>query len=233
MNLEKATAKRILVVDDEPTLVATVKYNLEREGYRVTSAADGETALARAREDHPDLVVLDVMLPVIDGFEVCRLLRQEMSVPILMLTAKSEEVDRVVGLEIGADDYVTKPFSMRELMARVKALLRRSKPEGDGQSETLSCGDVEIDLRRREASRAGEALALKPKELELLTFFVQNRGRAFSREQLLDQVWGYDFVGGTRTVDVHVNWLRQKIEDEPAKPTRLVTIRGTGYRFDG
>jgi DNA-binding response OmpR family regulator len=225
--------KRILVVDDEPTLVATVKYNLEREGYSVTTAANGETALARAHEDHPDLIILDVMLPVIDGFEVCRLLRRDMSVPILMLTAKTEEVDRVVGLEIGADDYVTKPFSMRELMARVKALLRRSTAEASEQREMLSSGDVEIDLRRREASRAGETLLLKPKELELLIFFLENRGRAFTREQLLDQVWGYDFVGGTRTVDVHVNWLRQKIEVEPAKPTRLVTVRGTGYRFDG
>jgi len=233
LNLYKATAKRILVVDDEPTLVATVKYNLEREGYSVVTAADGETALSRAREDRPDLVVLDVMLPVIDGFEVCRLLRREMNVPILMLTAKTEEVDRVVGLEIGADDYVTKPFSMRELMARVRALLRRSEVGMAEHAETLSCGDVQIDLRRREASRCGEVLTLKPKELELLTFFLRNRGRAFTREQLLDQIWGYDFVGGTRTVDVHVNWLRQKIEETPAKPTRLVTVRGTGYRFDG
>jgi DNA-binding response OmpR family regulator len=231
--LDKATAKRILVVDDEPTLVATVKYNLEREGYSVDTATDGESALDKARRGRPDLVILDVMLPVIDGFEVCRLLRREMNVPIIMLTAKTEEVDRVVGLEIGADDYVTKPFSMRELMARVKALLRRSTAEASEQRETLSSGDVEIDLRRREASRAGERLLLKPKELELLTFFLENRGRAFTREQLLDQVWGYDFVGGTRTVDVHVNWLRQKIEVEPAKPTRLVTVRGTGYRFDG
>ncbi len=225
--------KRILVVDDEPTLVATVKYNLEREGYSVATAGDGETALNRARQDRPDLIVLDVMLPVIDGFEVCRLLRREMNVPILMLTAKTEEVDRVVGLEIGADDYVTKPFSMRELMARVKGLLRRSTAGSEEQPETLSCRDIEIDLRRREASRCGEVLTLKPKELELLTFFLRNRGRAFTREQLLDQIWGYDFVGGTRTVDVHVSWLRQKIEDEPAKPTRLVTVRGTGYRFDG
>jgi two-component system OmpR family response regulator len=225
--------KRILVVDDEPTLVATVKYNLEREGYSVTTAADGETALSYAREKRPDLVILDVMLPVIDGFEVCRLLRRDVSVPILMLTAKTEEVDRVVGLEIGADDYVTKPFSMRELMARVRALLRRSKAETGEQPETLSCGDVAIDLRRHEASRGGEVLSLKPKELELLAFFLRNCGRAFTREQLLDQIWGYDFVGGTRTVDVHVSWLRQKIEDEPAKPTRLITVRGTGYRFDG
>jgi len=233
LKLEKATAKRVLVVDDEPTLVATVKYNLEREGYSVTTAADGETALSRAREERPDLVILDVMLPVIDGFEVCRLLRRDMSVPILMLTAKTEEVDRVVGLEIGADDYVTKPFSMRELIARVRALLRRSKAGAAEQAETVSSGDLQIDLRSRAASRSGEVLTLKPKELELLTFFLRNRGRAFTREQLLDQIWGYDFVGGTRTVDVHVSWLRQKIEDEPARPTRLVTVRGTGYRFDG
>jgi len=225
--------KKILVVDDEPTLVATVKYNLEREGYSVATAADGEAALSRAREDRPDLVVLDVMLPVIDGFEVCRLLRRTMSVPILMLTAKTDEVDRVVGLEIGADDYVTKPFSMRELMARVKALLRRAEAGPSDHADGLSCGDIEIDLRRREASRSGEVLTLKPKELELLTFFLRNRGRAFTREQLLDQIWGYDFVGGTRTVDVHVSWLRQKIEEEPAKPTRLITVRGTGYRFEG
>ncbi len=230
--MEKTNAKRILVVDDEPTLVATVKYNLEREGYDVVTAADGESALSRAREDKPDLVILDIMLPVIDGFEVCRLLRREMSVPILMLTAKTEEVDRVVGLEIGADDYVTKPFSMRELMARVKAHLRRAETVAEAP-EVISSGDVDIDLRRHEASRKGETLSLKPKEFELLTFFLQNRGRAFTREQLLDQIWGYDFFGGTRTVDVHVNWLRQKIEDEPAKPTRLVTVRGTGYRFDG
>jgi len=225
--------KRILVVDDEPTLVATVKYNLEREGYIVITAADGETALNRAREERPDLVILDVMLPVIDGFEVCRLLRRDMSVPILMLTAKTDEVDRVVGLEIGADDYVTKPFSMRELMARVRALLRRSKAGPEEQAETLSSGELQVNLRSRAAFRSGEVLALKPKELELLTFLLRNRGRAFTREQLLDQIWGYDFVGGTRTVDVHVNWLRQKIEETPAKPTRLVTIRGTGYRFDG
>ena len=229
----KQKMKKILVVDDEPTLVATVKYNLEREGYGVTTAVDGETALNRAREDRPDLVILDVMLPVIDGFEVCRLLRREMSVPILMLTAKTDEVDRVVGLEIGADDYVTKPFSMRELMARVRALLRRSKAGGVDEAEAVASGDLQIDLRGRAASRSGEVLALKPKEFELLSFFLRNRGRAFTREQLLDQIWGYDFVGGTRTVDVHVSWLRQKIETAPAKPVRLVTVRGTGYRFDG
>ena len=225
--------KTILVVDDEPTLAATVKYNLEREGYRAITAADGESALALARDNRPDLIVLDVMLPAMDGFEVCRRLRRDSRVPILMLTAKTEEVDKVVGLEIGADDYVTKPFSMRELLARVRALLRRSEAGPPEPGDILSSGDLTVDLRRREAFRTGNALSLKPKELDLLTFFLRNRGRAFTREQLLDQIWGYDFAGGTRTVDVHVNWLRQKIEPVPAKPVRLVTVRGTGYRFDG
>jgi DNA-binding response OmpR family regulator len=173
------------------------------------------------------------MLPVIDGFEVCRLLRREMTVPILMLTAKADEVDKVVGLELGADDYVTKPFSMRELLARVRALLRRAETAPAVDVELLAAGNLQVDLRRREASRQGRVLTLKPKEYELLLFLLRNRGRAFTREQLLDQIWGYDFAGDTRTVDVHVRWLRQKIEDEPAKPTRLITIRGMGYRFDG
>jgi DNA-binding response OmpR family regulator len=173
------------------------------------------------------------MLPVIDGFEVCRLLRREMTVPILMLTAKADEVDKVVGLELGADDYVTKPFSMRELLARVRALLRRAEATPAAEAEVVTAADLQVDLRRREASRQGRALTLKPKEYELLLFLLRNRGRAFTREQILNQIWGYDFVGDTRTVDVHVRWLRQKIEDEPAKPTRLITVRGTGYRFDG
>lgn len=225
--------KRILVVDDEPTLVATLRYNLEREGYRVTTASDGESALAAARESRPDLIVLDLMLPGLDGLDVCRILRREMTVPILMLTAKTEEVDKVVGLELGADDYVTKPFSMRELLARVRALLRRAGAPPPAETEVLTAGDLEVDLRRREAARRGEALTLKPKEYDLLLFFLRNRGRAFTRDELLNQVWGYDFAGDTRTVDVHVRWLRQKIEDDPARPTRLVTIRRVGYRFDG
>jgi DNA-binding response OmpR family regulator len=156
-----------------------------------------------------------------------------MTVPILMLTAKADEVDKVVGLELGADDYVTKPFSMRELLARVRALLRRAETAPAAETEALTAGDLRVDLRRREASQRGQALVLKPKEFELLAFFLRNRGRAFTREQLLDQIWGYDFAGDTRTVDVHVSWLRQKIEDEPAKPTRLITVRGVGYRFEG
>jgi DNA-binding response OmpR family regulator len=225
--------KQILVVDDEPTLVATLRYNLEREGYQVTTASDGESALAAARENRPDLIVLDLMLPGLDGLDVCRILRREMTMPILMLTAKTEEVDKVVGLELGADDYVTKPFSMRELLARVRALLRRAGAPPPAETEVLTAGDLQVDLRRREATRHGEALALKPKEYELLVFFLQNQGRAFTRDELLNQVWGYDFAGDTRTVDVHVRWLRQKIEDDPARPTRLVTIRRVGYRFEG
>ncbi|HLF76117.1 MAG TPA: response regulator transcription factor [Dehalococcoidia bacterium] len=226
-----APSRTVLVVDDEPTLVATVKYNLERDGYQVLTAGDGEQAMSLARSRRPDLVILDLMLPVMDGLEVCRLLRRESSLPILMLTAKAEEVDKVVGLEMGADDYLTKPFGMRELVARVRALLRRT--EATPEVESLVSGDLMVDLRRRQAFRGGEPLDLKPKELELLMFLVRSRGRAFTREQLLRDVWGYDFFGDSRTVDVHVRWLRQKIETEPAKPVRLVTVRGTGYRFEG
>jgi DNA-binding response OmpR family regulator len=224
--------KKILIVEDEPTLLATLRYNLEREGYAVSTAADGEQALALARGERPHLIMLDVMLPKMDGFEVCRILRRETAAPILMLTAKTEEVDKVVGLELGADDYVTKPFSMRELLARVRALLRRAERSPDG-GESLTTGDLLVDLAKRQVSRAGVALPLKPKEYELLAFLTRNRGRAFTRDQLLNQVWGYDFAGDSRTVDVHVRWLREKIEDEPSKPTRLITVRGTGYRFEG
>lgn len=225
--------KKILVVDDEPTLVATLKYNLEREGFQVLTSGEGEGALATARSERPDLVVLDLLLPGLDGLEVCRLLRRETAVPILMLTAKGEEVDKVVGLELGADDYVTKPFGMRELVARVRSLLRRAEAAPADEATVLRSGDMEIDLARRQASRRGEPLRLRPREFELFLFFMRNRGRAFSRDQLMNQIWGYDFVGDTRTVDVHVSWLRQKIEDEPSKPTRLITVRGLGYRFEG
>jgi DNA-binding response OmpR family regulator len=225
--------KKILVVDDEPTLVATLRYNLEREGFGVVTASDGESGLSAARANRPDLILLDLLLPVMDGLEVCRILRREMTTPILMLTAKTEEIDKVVGLELGADDYVTKPFSMRELLARVRALLRRAETAATGETEVLVAGELLVDLRRREASRGGQALPLKPKEFDLLAFFLRNRGRAFTRDQLLNQIWGYDFVGDTRTVDVHIRWLRQKTEDVPAKPSRLITVRGVGYRFDG
>lgn len=226
--------KKILVVDDEPTLIATVRYNLEREGFEVYTASDGEQALTEARAQRPDLIVLDIMLPVLSGYEVCRILQREMSVPILMLTAKSDEVDRVAGLEMGADDYVTKPFSMRELTARVRALLRRAERPGPADdAQTLSAGDLTIDLGRREVSREGRPLPLRPKEFDLLAFFVRNRGRVFTREQLLNNIWGYEFAGDSRTVDVHVRWLREKVEDDPAHPRRLLTVRGVGYRLDG
>jgi DNA-binding response OmpR family regulator len=226
-----ATTKTVLVVDDEPTLVATLKYNLEREGYTVVTASDGDKAIALARAERPDLMILDLMLPAVDGLEVCRILRREMSLPILMLTARAGEVDKVVGLEIGADDYVTKPFSTRELLARVRALLRRTTTPLD--EEVLVSGNLRVDMKRREVSRNDKPIELKPKEMELLIYFMRNKGRAFTREQLLREVWGYDFYGDSRTVDVHVSWLRQKIEDQPGKPVRILTVRGVGYRFEG
>jgi DNA-binding response OmpR family regulator len=219
-------------VDDEPTLVTTLRYNLEREGYKVVSAADGEKAIALARSERPDLLILDLMLPSVDGLEVCRILRRETNVPILMLTARTGEVDKVVGLELGADDYVTKPFSTRELMARVRALLRRT-PAANDEDEVIVSGDLRLDMKRREVTRDGAPLDLKPKEMELLVHFMRNRGRAYTREQLLRDVWGYDFMGDSRTVDVHVSWLRQKIENVASKPTRILTVRGVGYRFEG
>ncbi len=225
--------KTILVVDDEPTLVATLKYNLERESFRVLEAADGEAALEAARSGRPDLIVLDLMLPGLSGLEVCRILRKETRVPIIMLTAKDAEVDKIVGLETGADDYVTKPFGMPELMARVRALLRRAEPAEDEALDVVESGDLHVDLARREVQRAGSPLRLKPKELDLLGFFMRRRGRVISREELLNQVWGYEFADDTRTVDVHVRWLRQKIELDPAQPSRLITVRGVGYRFEG
>ena len=225
--------KTILVVDDEPTLVATLKYNLERESFRVLEAADGEAALEAARAGNPDLIVLDLMLPGLSGLEVCRILRKETRVPIIMLTAKDAEVDKVVGLETGADDYLTKPFGMPELMARVRALLRRAEPAAVDTPDVVESGDLRVDLARREAQRGGSPLRLKPRELDLLGFFMRRRGRAFSREELLNQVWCYEFAADTRTVDVHVRWLRQKIESDPAQPSRLITVRGVGYRFEG
>jgi DNA-binding response OmpR family regulator len=234
-------SEKVLIVEDEPTLMDTLEYNLARQDYQVLTAMDGESALAVARKERPDLIVLDLMLPGIDGVEVCRILRQEMSVPILMLTARDEEIDKVVGLEVGADDYMTKPFSMRELIARVKALLRRERlireelsTEGEMPSgRPLVFGDVSIDLSRREIQRDGEPLHLKPREYELLVFLARHRGMVLSRDLILERVWGWDYDGGSRTVDVHVHWLREKIEPDPKQPTRIVTVRGVGYRFEG
>ena len=236
----------VLVVEDEPTLMETLAYNLNRQGYDVKTAADGHTALDVARSEKPDLIVLDVMLPGIDGLEVCRILRQEMSVPIIMLTARADEVDKIVGLEVGADDYLTKPFSMRELLARVKAMLRRvrldhanvasKEPEEHEDrvsvGERLVFGNLVIDLARREVKYNDGVIHLKPKEFDLLVFLARNHGIVLSRDTILERVWGWDYDGGSRTVDVHVRWLREKIEEDPANPMRIHTVRGIGYRFD-
>lgn len=243
--IDTAPRPKVLVVEDEPTLLDTLQYSLSRQGYDVAVAPDGLKALDVARQQRPDLIILDVMLPSLDGFEVCRILRQEMSVPILMLTARTDEVDKVVGLEVGADDYLTKPFSMRELMARVKALLRRvrlvraemaheEKAEAAAPpSQRLVFADLTIDLSRREMYYKQELFHLKPKEFELLVFLARNRGIVMSRDLILERVWGWDYDGGSRTVDVHVRWLREKIEEDPSNPVRLVTVRGIGYRFEG
>jgi DNA-binding response OmpR family regulator len=234
----------ILVVEDEPSLQETLVYNLEKQGYKVEAVGDGRSALEAARRLLPDLIVLDIMLPELDGFEVCKILRKEMTVPILMLTARDDEIDRVVGLEVGADDYLTKPFSMRELMARVKAQLRRTgmlreemamhkAPEADTPQEVLTFNNLLINLTRREVLLDDKVLALKPQEYDLLLFFAQHKGQMLSREFILERVWGWDYIGDSRTVDVHVRWLRQKIEKDAAEPTRIVTVRGGGYRFEG
>lgn len=226
---------KTLVVEDDRNLLDTLRYNLRKEGHDVVTAVDGAEALAVARRDKPGLIILDIMLPKLSGFEVCRILRKEMTTPILMLTAKDEEIDKVVGLEIGADDYMTKPFSMRELLARVGAMLRRSEMAVGPTvaAEVLIIDDLEIDVARHRASLGGAMLELTPKEFDLLIFLAKNKGFVFSREQLLEKVWGYDFAGDTRTVDVHIRWLRQKIEREPTEPERLVTVRGTGYKLEG
>jgi DNA-binding response OmpR family regulator len=234
--LEINMAAKILIVEDDINLLATLKYNLAKEGYEVITAVDGAGALETARREKPALIILDVMLPKLSGFEVCRILRKETNVPILMLTAKVDEVDKIVGLEIGADDYMTKPFSMRELLARIRAMLRRAemaKVQPQPESKPLKSGDLEIDIARHRALLRGATLELSPKEFDLLAFLAQNKELVFSREQLLGKVWGYDYAGDTRTVDVHIRWLRQKIESDPAKPKRLITVRGTGYKLVG
>jgi two-component system response regulator RegX3 len=223
-------ARSILVVDDERTLRETLAEGLEEEGYTAFQAADGREAVDAFRKHHPDLILLDLMLPELSGTEVCRIIRAESGVPILMLTAKSAEIDKVVGLELGADDYVTKPFSFRELLARVRALLRRSEAQAQvTESETVDLGAVRVDLAGRRLLRGGEALPVKPKAFDLLVFLIRNAGHVFTRDQLLEHVWGYDYGGETRTVDVHVHWLRAQIEADPADPVYLETVRGVGY----
>lgn len=227
----------ILLVEDEETLSSALQFSLEREGFTVRTAADGLTGLAMSRELHPDLVLLDLMLPGIDGLEVCRRIRSQSATPILMLTAKADEVDKIVGLELGADDYVTKPFSMRELLARIRAQLRRgelqkSSADSGKESTVVAAGGLEMDLARRLALKGKTPVQLRPKEFDLLAFFLRSPGIVFSRETLLERIWGFDYVGDSRTVDVHVRWLREKIEDNPAEPRNLLTVRGIGYKFE-
>jgi DNA-binding response OmpR family regulator len=232
--------RTILVVDDEATLRETLVEALELEGFRAIPAADGREALARFRSEHPDLVLLDLMLPELSGVEVCRILRAESAVPIVMLTARDSEVDKVVGLELGADDYVTKPFSLRELTARIRGIFRRADrlaasgtvaetPVASVVPPPVDLGRVQVDLAGHRLLRDGKPVAVKPKAFELLAFLLRNPGQVFTRDQLLEHVWGYDYAGETRTVDVHVHWLRVEVEADPANPALLQTVRGVGY----
>jgi DNA-binding response OmpR family regulator len=230
---------KVLIVDDDKNLLEVLKYNLMKDGYSVNTAGDGTRALELARREKPDLIVLDIMLPGIDGLEACRMLRQEMAVPILMLSAKIQEIDKVVGLEIGADDYMTKPFSVRELMARLRAMLRRSRwtpysvtSPADESSAALKADGIEVDVVGHRASRYGTPLKLSPKEFDLLSFLILHRGQVFNRERLVEKLWGYDYEGTARTVDVHIRSLRLKVEDSPEKPQHLLTVHGLGYKFE-
>lgn len=222
--------KAILVVEDDETLQQTLAYNLEREGYSVAVATDGQIGLTMARAQPLDLIVLDVMLPSLDGLSVCRILRRELDVPIIILTARSSEVDKIIGLDSGADDYITKPFSLGEFMARVRAALRRNPKSG--VAERLTSGDLSLDLVARKAYKGDVELNLSFKEFDLLAELIRSRGVVLSRDLLLTKVWGYDYYGESRTVDVHIRWLREKIEDEPSRPKRITTIRSIGYRFE-
>jgi DNA-binding response OmpR family regulator len=220
----------VLVVEDDVSLRETIRFNLEREGYDVHTASDGESGLGMARSLDPDLIILDVMLPVLNGTEVLRQVRSESDVPVLLLTARTSEIDRVQGLDLGADDYITKPFGLAELLARVRAHLRRSA--GGTVGAVVEFGGKTLDLARRELRRGEQVIPLRPKEYQLLVYLAGRPGRTFTRDELLNDVWDIDFAGGTRTVDVHIRWLRQKIEETPSEPRHLITVRGTGYRFE-
>jgi len=225
-------ARTILVVEDEPTLRETLVDALEADGFRVVSAADGRDALTQFRGERPDLVILDLMLPELSGIEVTRIIRAESGVPIVMLTAKDSELDKVVGLELGADDYVTKPFSLRELTARIRALFRRSEVSVTvPPPAVIDLGRVQADLAGHRLLRDGATLPIKPKAFELLAFLIRHPVQVFTRDQLLEHVWGYDYGGETRTVDVHVHWLRSQIEEDPGTPAFIHTVRGVGYVF--
>jgi two-component system alkaline phosphatase synthesis response regulator PhoP len=225
---------KILVVDDEPFIVELVKFNLESAGYEVITASDGHEALKLIEKEHPDLIILDIMLPGIDGMEICRALRfkrETRDIPVILLTAKTGEIDKVLGLEMGADDYITKPFSPRELVARVRAVLRRTDKKARSE-ELIKAGPVVIDVDRHEVFVDGKKKDFTPKEFELLKLLASNPGKVFSREYLLENVWGYDYLGDTRTVDVHIRHLRQKIEKNSEDPKYIKTVRGVGYKFN-
>lgn len=227
-------SEKILIIDDEEHIVELIRYNLEASGYMTLEAYNGLDGLKLAKEEVPDLVLLDLMLPGMDGLEVCKRLRADdklKNIPIIMLTAKSEEIDKILGLELGADDYITKPFSVRELNARVKALLRRINTKID-ESDTYSFNDVEIDYLKHEVKKNGEKVDLTLKEFELLDILVKNNGKVLTRDLLLDKIWGYEYVGETRTVDVHIRHLRQKLEEDDRNPRYIETVRGIGYRFN-
>ena len=227
---------KILVVEDDAAILESVAFNLERDGHEVILAADGMRGLALARSEQPALIVLDLMLPRMSGEDVCRLVRAEYDMPILMLTARDAEADTVLGLELGADDYVTKPFSMRELRARVAALLRRDargrqREEGEAPAADIVGGPITLSPARHEVERDGVSVRIRPKEFELLEYLMRHPGQVLSRERILEAVWGYSYTGGTRTVDVHIRWLREKLEPEPSEPVHLLTVRGVGYKF--
>jgi DNA-binding response OmpR family regulator len=226
-------SQKILIIEDEKPIADAVAYSLKREGYAVSVARDGEGGLSLARTEKPDLIILDLMLPGMDGLAVCRAVRREAKTPIVMLTAKAEEADKIVGLELGADDYVTKPFSVRELMARVKAVLRRVADTAKPDEEELTSGNLVMNLAEHTVTLDGKSLNLSPKEFDLLAAFLRHRGRALSRDVLLERVWGEETYIDTHTVDVHIRWLREKIEANPSKPERIVTVRGVGYKFIG
>lgn len=225
-------ANRILVVDDEESIVKLVEYNLTQAGYEVLTADNGLQALEIVREEHPDLVILDLMLPGLNGMDVCQRLRKDgINTSIIMLTARDDEIDRVLGLEMGADDYVTKPFSPRELVARVKAVLRRTGDEPASAEGTFQCGDITIDVNKYEVTVRGDRIDLTPREFELLHYLAKSMGRVLSRDHLLDKVWGYEFAGDTRIVDVHISHLRDKLEKDPKNPEYIRTVRGVGYKL--
>ncbi len=223
----------ILLIEDEATVRETLALNLRAEGFEVFTAADGMTGLDLARDESPDLIIMDLMLPKLDGLSICRIVRKESDVPIIMLTARGTEMDRITGFETGADDYVVKPFSLGELMARVRANLRRARAGQPVQTTRLTATDLTLDLLARRANLRGDELKLTYREFDLLAELMRNHGAVLSRDLLLNSVWGFDYVGDSHTVDVHIRWLREKIELEPSSPRRIMTVRGVGYRFEG